>query len=283
MWWWWGCVAPVAPVDTVEVVAEAPVAPAAPLWPAPGAVVTPIDVVVPEGFGRRRIVIDAGHGAPNNGGNLSCAGEREQDVTLRHARWLAERLGGYGVFDVRMAREDGLVSYGDRLAAAVAWGADAFVSLHTDARAGDVTWREEGRWCTDGADGLAVLWSDEGDAGLVSARHGLARAIARRIGQAGLLAYPGVDYSGLYEPDDEVLGAFLDRHEPRRRIMVLRRSKVPTVIVETHNALDPDEPARWEETATHDAFASAVAAALIDVLGIPEAPPVLSNGAESLR
>ena len=272
MWalaWALGCSAgvPVAagdaapPVDVPEVVP-----PAVPLFPAPGAPLSPLDVVVPDGFGTKRIVVDAGHGAPNNGGNTSCAGEREQDVTLRHARELAGRLAKVGAFEVRLARDGDVVPYTDRLAAAVAWKADAFVSLHTDARAGVTSWQTGGHWCTDGGDGLAVLWSDEGDAALVDTRHALARAIARRVGQTGLLPYPGVDYGGIYDPDDEVLGAFVDRHTPKQRIMVLRRSTVPTVIVETHNALDPDEPARWEEAVTHDAFASAVAQALIDVL-----------------
>lgn len=277
---WWGCAATVVPVETVESVVSVEAAvDEVPLWPSPGAPLSPIDVVVPEGFGTRRIVVDAGHGAPNNGGNTSCGGEREQDVTLRHARGLAERLAKVGAFDVRLARDGALVPYADRLSAANAWKADAFLSLHTDARAGEVAFQQAGHWCTDGADGLAVLWSDEGAAGLVGARQALARAITRRSAQTGLLPYGGADYGGLYEPDAEALGAFLDRHEARRRIMVLRRSQVPTVIIETHNALDPDEPARWEESATQDAFASAVAAALIDVLGIAAPGSVLSpNG-----
>lgn len=262
MWWWVACAAPV-PVETA--VETAPPPPPAPAWPAGGAPLTITPLVVPEGFGTRRIVVDAGHGAPNNGGNTSCYGEREQDVTLSQARDLAARLSVAGPFEVRLARDGAIVPYADRLAGAVAWGADAIVSLHTDARAGVRSFRNGAAWCTDGAEGLAVLYSDEGANDVVTPRRTIARAIGRRIADAGLWPYLGDDYAGLYAPD-EVPGVFVDRHEPRRRIMVLRRSVVPLVIVETHNALDPDEPLRWREPATADAFAAAVAQGLVDAL-----------------
>jgi N-acetylmuramoyl-L-alanine amidase len=41
---------------------------------------------------------------------------------------------------------------------------------------------------------------------------------------------------------------------------------VPAVIIETHNAWHPVEAARWDQEATRRALATALAAALADVL-----------------
>ena len=40
---------------------------------------------------------------------------------------------------------------------------------------------------------------------------------------------------------------------------------MPSILVETHNALDDREALRWEEPATRDALAHALAAALIAI------------------
>ena len=84
--------------------------------------------------------------------------------------------------------------------------------------------------------------------------------------EAGFLAYDGGEYTGLYAPDAVQRGVFVDRHEPDKRIFVLRRPTMPAILVETHHALDPREVTRWEEPATLDAFATALAAALLDAL-----------------
>ena len=102
---------------------------------------------------------------------------------------------------------------------------------------------------------MSVLWSDEGEAALVARRHALARAIATRAAQAGFPPYAGLDYVGLYDPD-AVPGVFVDRHEDRKRIMLLRRPTVPSVIVETHEAWDVAEATRWEQPDTLAAFTS---------------------------
>jgi N-acetylmuramoyl-L-alanine amidase len=79
----------------------------------------------------------------------------------------------------------------------------------------------------------------------------------------GFGAYDGFDYVGLYEPTDAHPGLFVDRHEPTQRIRMLRRLKrVPSVIVETHQAWNLDEAERWSEPATLNAFAVALIQAL---------------------
>ena len=88
-------------------------------------------------------------------------------------------------------------------------------------------------------------------------------ALGSAMAQAGFPPYPGADYGSLYEAHPEQPGVFVDRHEPRKRIRMLRRPTMPSVIIETHHAWDRREEARWQEPATLEVFALAVTAALI--------------------
>jgi N-acetylmuramoyl-L-alanine amidase len=233
---------------------------------------TPPALVFPAEFGVRRVLVDPGHGAPGNAGNRSSYCVDEQDFTLRAARALAERLRKTGHFDVRLTRDgDARVDYRTRVEDAARWGAEVFLSLHSDVRGqtGERWNPEPGSDCPSSlaAPGFSVLWSDEGAPELCACRHALARALARRMRDAGFVAYGGVEYGDLYAADPDSPGVFVDRHAPEQRIFVLRRTAMPSALIETHHALDPREARRWEEPATHDAFAAAVAAALIEALG----------------
>jgi N-acetylmuramoyl-L-alanine amidase len=221
-------------------------------------------------------MIDPGHGAPNNHGNTGSFCAEEQDTMLQVAVALADRLEATGHVVVRLTREGGrLVEYGTRLEEAAAWHADAFVSLHSDVRGKAERWSPvPGQDCPVATDapGFAVLFSDEGEPSLVARRLALGRAVARRMSEAGFLAYGGAAYTGLYAPDEDA-GLFVDRHPSEQRIFVLRRAVMPSILIETHNALDPREAARWTETETLDAFAAAVAAALGDALSTTPTGP----------
>lgn len=211
-----------------------------------------------------RLVLDAGHGAPKNSGNRNWACEPEADVMRRLADALTPTLVAAGL-EVRRTRPDPTeVDYGARVA--LANDARWLVSLHSDSRAGTRLWADPATGCfrSEGARGFAVLWSDEGEATLVAARQRLARRLATRLAEAGFHPYAGTDYPGLYD-GDEVPGVFVDRHEPGRRIRLLRRPTVPSVLVETHQAWDEAEARAWEEPATREAFASALVAALADL------------------
>jgi N-acetylmuramoyl-L-alanine amidase len=244
---------------------------AAPQWPAPGALLTTPAPTFRAGTRALRLMIDPGHGAPNNPGNTGSFCVEEQDSMLFVAVALADRLEAGGHVAVRLTRDGGrLVEYGARLAQARAWGADAFVSIHSDVRGHADRWSPApGRDCPCALDapGFSVLYSDEGDPSLGARRLALGRAVARRMGEAGFLAYDGAAYSGLYAADPLAPGLFVDRHAPGQRIFVLRRAAMPSVLIETHNALDPREADRWTDPETLDAFAAAVAAALGEALG----------------
>ena len=253
-------------------------APTAPTsgWPGPETRLHAPLPAFPPDFGVRRVAIDPGHGAHGNKGALSCFCVDEQVFTLAAAAALRDRLEATGHLGVTLSREgEAPVEYRDRLDDAAAWGAEAFISLHSDVRGKADRWAPDaGQDCPInlGAPGFSILYSDEGSAPLVEARSSLARATAIRMHDAGFLAYDGASYTGLYAADPVAPGAFLDRHVPARRIFVLERAAMPSILIETHHALDPREAERWTEDATLDAFAAAVAAALADTLGRADEP-----------
>jgi len=252
----------------------------APAWPAPGAQLTAPALSVPKGFRKKRIYLDAGHGFRGNTGNVSVTCENEADFTLRVAEDLARRLEATGRFQVRLSRKAGKdVSYPTRVAEAEGWNADAFVSLHSDAR-GEAAWWQPapGQSCLrqDAGPGYSVLWADDTAEPLRTRRVTLARALSRRMAEAGFPPYNGVDYEGLYAGDEQP-GVFVSRHEPGRRIHVLRRPRVPSVIIETHHALDFEEAARWKEERTLEVFAAAVAQGLVDALSSPASPALAGS------
>ena len=260
--------APQAPAVIAAPAVPAPEAP--PRWPAASAPLTVAKVEFPRGFGRKRLYLDAGHGAPGNEGNSSVTCEPEESFTLRVARELARRLEATGHFRVKLSREPGQrPTYPARLEEAERWGAELFLSLHSDAR-GEARWWEAApdQWClrNDAAPGYGVLYADDTSEPLLSQRLTLARALARRMGEAGFFPYGGEDYVGLYAADAEQPGTFVSRHVPGRRIFVLRKPSMPSVIIETHHAWDFEEEARWREERTLEAFAAAVAQGLVDAL-----------------
>ena len=209
-----------------------------PSWPNEGAQLAPPPVVFPADFGVKRVVVDAGHGAVENRGNTSCTCVAEQDFTLVVADRLASRLEATGHFEIRQTRlGDQRVAYPDRVDDAEAFAADAFVSIHSDVRGHALRWwptSSESCPIASGGTGFAVLYADEGDGALVTERLDLARALALRLTRTGFAAYAsGYD---LYDAD-ATSGVFVDRHAPAQRIFVLRRPSMPSVILETHNAL----------------------------------------------
>lgn len=239
-------------------------------WPEPGAALRVIPPQVPADFGTRRIVIDPGHGAsPENLGNTGATCLREADEVQRISREVIPALSKSGLFEVNSSRPtEAFVDYGVRIEAADTWPADALVSLHSDMRGWESAKPDPETGCgrADGAVGFTVLWSDEGEAPLVAARERLAVAIAARLTEAGFVAYRGALYNDLYAEHAAAPGVFVDRHAPDQRVRMLRRPRVPSVIVETHEALDRREVARWAEARTTEAFASALHQALIDAL-----------------
>lgn len=241
-----------------------------PAWPDARASLSQVPAAIPPGFGTRRVYLDAGHGAPGNSGNKSAFCRDEQTFTLSLAEELGAALARTGHFEVKLSRgRDQLVPYADRVREAEAWPADVLLSLHSDVRGKRELWQPEpDTSCSRSrtAPGFSLLWSDHGEASLGARRVALARALARSMESAGFLAYDGSDYVNTYAPDAQQPGVFVDRHPTSERVFVLWRPSLPSVIVETHNALDDREAVRWEEPGTRAAFAASVVGALVTAL-----------------
>ncbi len=234
-------------------------------WPHPRA---PIDLLIPPSPAVDRalkVYIDPGHGDGENTGNRGVRCQSEEEEMLALADDLAARLPDFGPFEVRSARPEGArTRYSARVAQANDWEADVFLSLHSDARGSFDYWEPFPAWScirNDDEPGFAILVSDEGGPATVGARASLADAVASRMAQSGFGPYVGEDYGQLYDRG-EVPGTWLDR----RGLMMLRRPNMPSVIIETHNAFDLPEVRRWDEDRTRDAFARAVAHAVLDVV-----------------
>ena len=213
-----------------------------------------------------RVFVDAGHGAPGNEGNHGCACQLEQDHTLKVAQHLAFVLAATGRFEVKLSRLPGEApAYRPRIAAAEAFKADVIISLHSDSR-GEATpsFLDAGVcWVNPNEPGFAVLWNDEGPA--FPRRERLGRAVGERMREAGFIAYSGFNYGALYRQDQVEQSGWIDERPMKKRVFFLRGSLIPTVIIETHHALDEREVARWDELETVDAFAFAVGAAVLEL------------------
>lgn len=213
-----------------------------------------------------RVVIDAGHGAPGNVGNHGCHCQEEQAHTLLVADFVAAALEATGRFEVLRTRiGDATPKYGARIAQAMKWKADVIVSLHSDARGEAFAVQQpDGAVCWQNPDapGFAVLWNDEGAA--LAGREKLGRAVGARLREAGFPAYSGDDYGTLYRQDGVEPSGWIDKRPLKQRVYFLRASATPTVIIETHHALDVEEAARWTQVKTLETFAAAVGAAVLD-------------------
>jgi N-acetylmuramoyl-L-alanine amidase len=214
-----------------------------------------------------KLALDAGHGRPGKPGNIGVFCQREADHVLSVCQDTARAWAGRPGLEVLMLRDstDG-GEYTERVGRANALS-DALVSVHTDSR-GPYT-REpngEGVDCLrspGGHQGIGVLWSDRGDPELVAERKRLAVAVIDALVAAGFPPYRGEDYVGLYEEDPEHPGLFVDRHEPQQMVYFLHGPNVPSIIIETHLALDADEALAWERPETRAVFERVLGAALL--------------------
>lgn len=94
---------------------------------------------------RRRVVVDAGHGGPDNGMTGPIGGRnkiREKDITLAVSLELAKSLRRQGVDVVMTRTTDTLIGLYDRGPIANERGGDLFLSIHVNAA--NMRWRRPG-------------------------------------------------------------------------------------------------------------------------------------------
>jgi N-acetylmuramoyl-L-alanine amidase len=237
-----------------------------PAWPDAEVRVRMLRPDPPPGFRRHRVTIDPGHGARDNTGNRSAYCVLEQDFTLELSELVMQRLQQTGHFEVALTRHRGeVVEYADRVARAEAWRAEAWISLHSDVRGRASEWEPSpGSMCqrSRSEPGYAVIYSDDAGPELVERRRSLALEIGASLKAAGLHTYAGRGYALDYQLESGERAVFVDRRSPGSRIFVLHRPRMPSVLIETHNALHDREVVRWDEPETREAFAQALVAAL---------------------
>lgn len=165
-----------------------------------------------------RIYIDQGHNPVNPNAGAEGNGLREQNITYRIGRELAALLEADPEYEVRLSRPTAETQLGTSLNSSLqarvrdanAWGADYFISLHTNAS--EIT-------SASGAE--AYVYSREG------AAYPLAQSIVEGI----------VNVTGL--PDR---GTFV-----RSGLYVLRKTAMPAVLVEMGFITNPGDAALMNE------------------------------------
>ena len=184
-----------------------------------------------------KIYIDQGHNpqAPNTGAEGN--GLREQDITYEVGQRLATLLRQNGNFDVRLSRPTPSTQLGNsnasslraRVDEANSWGADYFISIHTNASSQKT------------ANGTEVLVYTE-----PSRAADLAEEILRRVTEITGLNSRGVkERPGLY---------------------VLRKTKMPAVLVELGFITNPSDAIKMRDNP--GLFAQGIYRGLLDYLNL---------------
>ncbi|OGS12870.1 MAG: hypothetical protein A2234_06635 [Elusimicrobia bacterium RIFOXYA2_FULL_58_8] len=123
---------PVQGAETAAVIAPS-IAAGGAAAAAAGAAVNIPDKIVLEKSGRKKIVIDAGHGGKDPGGK-KLFGLKEKEMNLLAAKEIFELLKGEEMFEVMLTRSaDEFVPLADRSDMANKFKADLFVSIHANA------------------------------------------------------------------------------------------------------------------------------------------------------
>jgi len=188
------------------------------------------------GEGRKRIVIDAGHGGKDPGGR-KLFGLKEKDLNLQLSKELYDLLKGEEMFDVVMTRNtDEFIPLADRSIIANNFKADLFVSIHANASRDR---REKGfeiyfmsekasdPWAAEVADYENSVIGLEDGAGQGDAAAMLLHSLARNeyLNEGGRLA-------GLVTAEMEKRTPFVNRGVKQAAFYVLRGTYSPGILVE---------------------------------------------------
>ena len=184
-----------------------------------------------------KIYIDQGHNPRNPNAGAEGNGLREQDIVYRVGIALGELLAANGNFDVRLSRPTPETQIGTsnstslrlRVADANAWGADYFISLHTNAAtAASATGSE------------AFVYSEP------SSAFDLGEDILRRMSEV----------TGLNDR-----GTFV-----RPGLYVLRKTAMPAVLVELGFITNPSDARLMNENP--ELFATGIYQGILDYLNL---------------
>ncbi|QLE44778.1 N-acetylmuramoyl-L-alanine amidase [Nostoc sp. C052] len=177
--------------------------------------------------GRVVVIIDPGHGGKDSGA-LGIGGAREKDVILPIGKRLAEILQQNGIQVIMTRDSDYFVTLPGRVQLAERANADVFVSIHANSAGAS----------RPDVNGLEVYYYDSG--------LDLARVVRSSILQS--------------------IGTLKDRGVRRARFYVLRKSSMPSILVETGYMTGREDMARLRTSAYQNQMAEAIARGVLQYL-----------------
>ncbi|MFN6525995.1 N-acetylmuramoyl-L-alanine amidase [Nostoc sp. ChiSLP03a] len=177
--------------------------------------------------GRVVVIIDPGHGGKDSGA-LGIGGAREKDVILPIGKRLAEILQQNGVQVIMTRDSDYFVTLPGRVQLAERANADVFVSIHANSAGAS----------RPDVNGLEVYYYDSG--------LDLARIVRSSILQS--------------------ISTIKDRGVRRARFYVLRKSSMPSILVETGYMTGRQDMARLRTSAYQNQMAEAIARGVLQYL-----------------
>ncbi len=181
-----------------------------------------------------KIYIDAGHNPKNPNAGAEGNGLREQDITYTVSQLLSSLLRSYG-YETRLSRPTASTQLGSSNASSLAarvngansWGADYFISIHTNASSDASAVGSEAYVFRRGSDAYY-----------------LAEAILRSLRSSTAVPTRGVF--------------------PRPSLYVLRRTQMPSVLIELGFITNPGEADLMESKP--ELFAEGIARGISDYL-----------------
>ncbi|MEH2083238.1 MAG: N-acetylmuramoyl-L-alanine amidase [Nostoc sp.] len=177
--------------------------------------------------GRVIVIIDPGHGGKDSGA-LGIGGAREKDVILPIGKRLGEILQQHGVQVILTRDSDYFVTLPGRVQLAERANADVFVSIHANSAGAS----------RPDVNGLEVYYYDSG--------LDLARIVRSSILQS--------------------ISTIKDRGVRRARFYVLRKSSMPSILVETGYMTGRQDMARLRTSAYQNQMAEAIARGVLQYL-----------------
>jgi N-acetylmuramoyl-L-alanine amidase len=219
--------------------------------------------------GRRKIVIDAGHGGRDPGA-IGVAGTREKDVVLNTALMLRDALRPRG-FDVALTRDDDtFVELENRVRFAREQHADLFISVHADASPNRETTGASVYTLSDSGANRAqnMMTSQNWDLDLGNTRQGLARDILVDLAQRET-TNRSAEFAQVVIPKLSQVAPLVRNTHRSAGFFVLLAPDVPAVLIETGFLSNATDERRLADPRARERMAEAMAQAVETYFSAP--------------
>lgn len=216
----------------------------------------------------RNVVIDPGHGG-HDPGAVGLKGTKEKDITLEVSRRLSSRLTRAGFARVSLTRtEDYYLNLSDRTAVANQYGADLFVSIHCNANENRKAVGSETFFCSEQASNQ--------EAERVAAFENSFAEPEELARQESIVDIEWVLFRLqrrlLWKDAERIAGGIQDglktgipvnsRGVHGANFFVLKKARMPSVLIETAFISNPDEEQLLARPETQERLAECIAAKL---------------------